>query len=489
MFALVPPRPILVRQVPGIEHIAWFDLAQSPDGQIKGFIYSDTVAKKIVVLDENGNLFREVPLDFMPTRIIHRYSANGDTVAVYAESSKQLPLYSTAYYGLTLVLMTKDTVITKTVWRTTKIQENECWETQKLYSALHFRTYPGGEQTVVFGFSVYIDCILWTVGPYWSTWTLTTEYSLDLSTVLQTWPTNDNVRGNFFGDSALEYCGSRYDKSGYNWPGWVEYPYQVSNDRTFFWAQNVPDSANQWTSQSRAWVMNMFSGPFDPADGYDDIAVYGRGNDWLGLHPSYGLYMACYSLANQTLAEKWYVPLGGKQILDVYPPESCFVGLASCNSVAVLKYRTGQFTTPLPLDRCLDIARFVSPASPTQPLRIIARKADTLIVYEFDQLVDVPNLEHPLPESFELSQNYPNPFNPSTTISYSLPRRSDVTIEIFNLLGQRVRTLVDESQSSGPHKVEWDGRDAEGKTVSSGVYLYRLKAEGGVLSRKMILLK
>ncbi|HUV29672.1 MAG TPA: FlgD immunoglobulin-like domain containing protein [Acidobacteriota bacterium] len=61
------------------------------------------------------------------------------------------------------------------------------------------------------------------------------------------------------------------------------------------------------------------------------------------------------------------------------------------------------------------------------------------------------------PDGFELSQNYPNPFNPSTAIKYVLPQRSHVTIEIFNVLGQRVRTLVDREQSAGAHAITWDG--------------------------------
>jgi hypothetical protein len=94
-----------------------------------------------------------------------------------------------------------------------------------------------------------------------------------------------------------------------------------------------------------------------------------------------------------------------------------------------------------------------------------------------------------VPSGFALAQNYPNPFNPSTTIEYSLATRSVVTIEIFNILGQRVRTLVNGSQSAGSHKIEWSGTDEEGKAVSTGVYLYRLQAGDVILSKKMMLLE
>ncbi len=94
-----------------------------------------------------------------------------------------------------------------------------------------------------------------------------------------------------------------------------------------------------------------------------------------------------------------------------------------------------------------------------------------------------------LPEHFALGQNYPNPFNPSTTISYDLPRASRVTLEVFNTLGQRVRTLVDKRQEAGRHQMVWDGRDEGGSKVSSGIYFYKIVTGEQIDTKKMILLK
>ena len=94
-----------------------------------------------------------------------------------------------------------------------------------------------------------------------------------------------------------------------------------------------------------------------------------------------------------------------------------------------------------------------------------------------------------LPYRFELSQNYPNPFNPVTTIEYSLPARSQVMIEIFNVLGQKVRTLVNEAKTAGSYRIEWNGSDDAGKPVSTGVYLYRFQAGDLVQTKKMLLIK
>jgi hypothetical protein len=94
-----------------------------------------------------------------------------------------------------------------------------------------------------------------------------------------------------------------------------------------------------------------------------------------------------------------------------------------------------------------------------------------------------------LPSGFELHQNYPNPFNPATSIEFSLPTASRVSLEVFNVLGERVALLLDGSVEAGVHRVEWDGRNLAGQSVSSGVYFYRLQSDGISETKKMLLLK
>jgi flagellar hook assembly protein FlgD len=99
-----------------------------------------------------------------------------------------------------------------------------------------------------------------------------------------------------------------------------------------------------------------------------------------------------------------------------------------------------------------------------------------------------------VPTDFALSQNYPNPFNPSTSIEFSVPVDSDVTLRIYNLLGQVVTTLVNEDISAGHYSTVWNGADDNGFQVSSGVYLYEMKANGNNGTayskiKKMVLLK
>jgi len=101
---------------------------------------------------------------------------------------------------------------------------------------------------------------------------------------------------------------------------------------------------------------------------------------------------------------------------------------------------------------------------------------------------DIENLIE-LPTAFALRPNYPNPFNPSTTISYQVPRQSDVRIEIYNILGQKVRLLLNDRREPGVYQAVWDGRNDGGVQVGNGVYLYRMVAGDFIQARKMILMK
>ena len=93
------------------------------------------------------------------------------------------------------------------------------------------------------------------------------------------------------------------------------------------------------------------------------------------------------------------------------------------------------------------------------------------------------------PASFTLLNNYPNPFNPTTTIEFSLPLHGNVDIAIYNVMGQKVRELLSEHMNQGTHSLVWNGRDDSGTTVSSGVYLCRLKMDKQIATRRMMLLR
>ena len=94
-----------------------------------------------------------------------------------------------------------------------------------------------------------------------------------------------------------------------------------------------------------------------------------------------------------------------------------------------------------------------------------------------------------IPEHYYLEQNYPNPFNPETNIRYDLSHQARVSIVIYNAVGQKIRTLVDEAQPGGNYQIRWNGQDDLNTQVSNGLYFYKLNADGFVKTRKMVLMR
>lgn len=120
--------------------------------------------------------------------------------------------------------------------------------------------------------------------------------------------------------------------------------------------------------------------------------------------------------------------------------------------------------------------------NPKYAISILQRSITTVTGVEFDNSWETPT-------EFVLAQNYPNPFNPSTTIAFSVPEEQHVRVEVFDILGRLVTTLVNEEMAVGNYKVTWNGSDRNGLWTVSGVYFYRLQARSFTSIKKMIMLK
>lgn len=129
----------------------------------------------------------------------------------------------------------------------------------------------------------------------------------------------------------------------------------------------------------------------------------------------------------------------------------------------------------------------------------VSKKAERLDIFEFyeaptsKQVIALNQIENgnstELPTVFHLSQNYPNPFNPTTTIAFDLPQNSFAELEIYDISGKKVRTVVNKNMEAGSHQVVWNGLDDLGNQVASGVYFYRIQAGEFIAVNKMMLLR
>ena len=131
------------------------------------------------------------------------------------------------------------------------------------------------------------------------------------------------------------------------------------------------------------------------------------------------------------------------------------------------------------------------PISAPSPMRGEGRTSNILLVkiHTDEGITGIGDGGVQVPKEFALYQNYPNPFNPTTTIRYDVKQSTEVKLVIYNMLGQEVRTLVNNRQDAGYKTVVWDGLNNRGSRVASGIYIYRLQAGDFVQARKMILMK
>ena len=137
----------------------------------------------------------------------------------------------------------------------------------------------------------------------------------------------------------------------------------------------------------------------------------------------------------------------------------------------------------------------ISDTSSIESAQLIVSKADNALIYDqaLASAVTVRKaLQGEIPASFILFQNYPNPFNERTKIDYEIAdaaSQADVVVEVFNTLGQKVKTLVSGMHAGGRYTVVWDGTDDGDNKLSSGSYYYRLISGSFISSKKMIMLK
>jgi len=162
------------------------------------------------------------------------------------------------------------------------------------------------------------------------------------------------------------------------------------------------------------------------------------------------------------------------------------------NSVAILHFRLDD-----PTLKTVEIGTFTTEAPAHELMFVYNENVDGVpqvrdLAPEFvggSVSLSSRNPNAALPTDFALSQNVPNPFNPTTDISFALPTDSKVSLSIYNVLGQHVKTLVDDYMRAGNQTITWDGTDATGRTVASGVYFYKLNANDFSSTKKMMMLK
>ena len=469
---------IFRHQFEGAEAIDHIYPVVDASGQVRVLLYSigETSGAAVLLDSLNTASVDTIPVSgHQPTLAMGRIT--GDTLDIYASTSR--PAYYAfnpqlvrirAYNGI----MERDSILPSE-----HVGDGySTWQVQ--FVALNDLTKSGGDIGFSFRYLYYFSDI--TQGS--TKWTEAQAYhvSWDISDAQFVAPLESFTFGDFTDDDTLEpagYYNHVYERS--------HYPDHEQREGAVL---AVDDRLSR--NQLRAAANKVLSDDFSLALPGDELVFWGNINV---LYPDSNLYshVGCYRCSDDSIISVWqnssprYRPLGlfpARRLITATIPDQFQT------RAAFASYETGQLVDSASLGRLLTHFDYFTLGERDEQLGAVGRVADTVFVYRFDTptVTDDPD-ESPLPHSFTLHQNYPNPFNASTVIRFDNPIRRQVTAEVFNLLGQKVTTLLDEEVSAGQHTLNWNGRNTDGNPVASGVYLLRLTSEEKSSSIKMLYLQ
>ncbi|UCE19655.1 MAG: T9SS type A sorting domain-containing protein [Gemmatimonadota bacterium] len=175
------------------------------------------------------------------------------------------------------------------------------------------------------------------------------------------------------------------------------------------------------------------------------------------------------SISDNTITIRFIEPVSAVDMALTFDHHLSVADVSAADGITEWMARANELSLAAASASELGEIRITFEKSAPAEIEIVARANENLILTTAMHAA-------PLPAHFSLAQNFPNPFNPTTTITYQLPTESNVTLTLFNTVGQHVRTLVQGIQEPGCHKQHWDGRDESGRNVPTGIYFYRLTA-------------
>jgi hypothetical protein len=341
----------------------------------------------------------------------------------------------------------------------------------------------------------------------------------DTSTSLLAWYGNDSWFHSFCspaGDAeAVFYDGSVHAKPQLRY--WnditeteatlAEATYPLAGQKLEWFSYGVPDSGmgtwgkyvNDGLIANVELIANM-----DPAEGEPlAVVVWEEMMDVVPIEDAEGTfygrtYYAAYAdlMVSSFDGASWSAPYNITQTAELDERDVSVYNDVMGNKIHMMYYQDnmpGCDRNMVYVDDAAYTDRFVNWVKPgtgghfSIPIRTAEADLVNVMYQEVDlTMTSIDNEVVSNPVSFKLAQNFPNPFNPTTSIAYTVPA-GQVNLTIYNLLGQKVRTLVNKDVPAGVYEAVWDGADAAGNQVASGVYFYKLKSEAGELSKKMLL--
>lgn len=481
--------------IPGLHTLAQscrFSFIESNDGQFHGFSITKCNDNTVELYDKEGTLLKSVPYYNTILQTISRISDNNDTLVIYTLTDTAY-VFSYAEKKIDIFRLQADFITpngdTSVVVSTNSIHASSEWDTPSQYPMTDLKFYRDSLYNIAY---IEVDTdfdkvtCMPTMGCTTDSYHLYINHSLDLSTTLTGYDTKSAVYL-----SPVSELNSRVYFVN-NYLSVMDDPWNSFTSSSTYVSVWVGDSCIASKNTENGGSSLLLSGDFIKNVSGNEFIYIGSAYDLLGNYEGKFSHYACYSISNDTVNEHWLIdPPPGFHFQFYHHKSNYLIGLTNKPSVQLFDCSSGtvveEYSFPTLYNRA-----FLTRSSEDLPY-LIGRIGDTVYIYKIDTPTDVNDPHEPndpdLPIDFMLSQNYPNPFNPSTTISFSLPYRTEVKIEIYNLIGQKIATVADQYYEAGSYNITWNGRNRMGEQLPSGIYLYRLSTPDFSDCKKMVLLK
>lgn len=467
-----------LRKFDGADNIYSIDPVIDESGKLKGLIYCVPADYEIIIdmFDNSDDI--HVPLTMQPAKTIHAYF-DPDTLYIYAA---QRSFTNNFYIWLSLIKVSNDSATLDTTVRKS-INNIYGLSNYSMFENFDVKFWNDSNEVLIEA-CAYFEEYFMTEGLYACDGSVARSYSRDLRTVTNTWT-----------ESSMEQCNIDLDpeKEIAHYTDYYQYfnSYEYGEEPIEFGGTSVVvDQTGYGTANGNTY--DIFLHNFIQSDELDELIYYGSANDMMGTFAGPVRHIACYGFGGPSPVQYWCnTQIDSVDFSYIFDNWHSMVGIRNRNRIIFLGYITGQISDSISLGKNLYATRFFETSEDNPLLSLVGRSNDSIFVYYFDSPVglDDEELVPAVPESFQLMQNFPNPFNSTTTISYYLPRRENVNISVYNILGQKIQTIYDNNTPAGFHSIEWDANDSKTQAVASGIYFYNIKAGDFSEARKMLFLK
>jgi len=475
----------LAESIVGAEHFAHIDPLMGANNDVEGWVFSDYGGSRLIVDFVGNGADRMIPLEGRPVKSIHAFSADRDTLKI-------LVLHNDQSFEPAITLIKITEFGESAVSFTPALNRGYGYPVAIVSQDIRFQTDVGGSvSSIWFEANIRFQEDLGSAGPAQEDIPTSILLSLDLDLELARLSATSARLGYLSGYDDRVFCS--FDDYFYS-IGPVDVGINTSDNQyrhttvSFETESGVPllQTASRGGDSYRLMI-----GDFSSELPFEELIYQGHGRDLLNQRAGAHDFVACYGFADGLAEELWYTDSPDADFRFAYSSGHSLVGLRDSDRVVFLDYLNGELTDSVFLNRDLDAVTFFESGTDPTSLHLVGRSYDTVFVYRFDRASHFWQAADDalLTATFTLFQNHPNPFNNETEIRVDCEETQQLSLKIYNILGQEVAVLIDRVVPPGTHYASWDGMDSQGMSQSSGIYFARVQAESYSQMIKLILVK